>query len=121
MKRCLLLLLCVLLPLQLAWAAGVGAPLGCDHHDAPMAHAASVDPGDAGDHAAHGGDAADAPCCPDASAGCGHCHGIGAPLMLQLPLTGVSLLGDEPADAAPARTSAPPAPRPERPNWAALA
>ncbi|WP_374658490.1 hypothetical protein [Inhella sp.] len=119
MKRCLLLLLCVLLPLQLAWASGVGQGCGVGHEH----HAAAMTLDHGADATIHHADAdTDAePCCPDGAADCGHCHGIGAPLALQVPATGLSPRADEAALAPRVRATAPPSARPERPNWVALA
>lgn len=119
MKRCLLLLLCVLLPLQLAWAGGVGVGCGADHEH----HAAAMALDDGSSAMAHHADMdTDAePCCPDAAADCGHCHGIGAPLAMHVPATGLSPRSDESALAPTAHAATPPPARPERPNWFALA
>lgn len=116
MKRLLLLLLTLLLPLQFSWAAL--SPYCGDEHETAAAHALHDDQG--GHHHADVADAADADEGEDA-ADCGHCHGHLTPLP-----TGDAQPARQPL-AAPwvpdsaAATAARPGPRPERPQWATLA
>jgi hypothetical protein len=117
MKRVLLLLLCWVLPLQLAWA-GAGLSVCGSAHGAEMQHSAHA-PGHDG-HDGHGAAVSEA-CCPDAAADCGHCHGPGTPLAQRLMVPNAPALAEALAAPPARRASAPPGARPERPNWAALA
>jgi len=113
MKRLLLLLLTLLLPLQFSWAAL--SPYCGDEHETVAAHA--LHDGHGGHHHAD----ADAPDGSDAAPDCGHCHGHLTPLPLaqaQAPRLRLPMLWLEDGAAA---TLARAGPRPERPQWAALA
>lgn len=108
MRRCLLLLICLVLPVQLAWASAVGL---CDH--APASDAAhcvqhdGADPMDAGSL--------------DLESDCSHCQAHGAPLIGVLAVLGDTRLADVRVREDSSRPPAPPRARPERPNWSALA
>lgn len=110
MKRWLLVLLCIVLPLQQAWASAVGL---CGEHEAPAAlHC--LEHGDAELDAAE-------PALPGLDPGCEHCQAHGAPLIPMLVLALDTERADETVDAAPPHTPTPPRARPERPNWPTLA
>jgi len=109
MKRWLLILFAILLPLQLGWAA-VADYCGDAHHaELHAVHADAHELGDADD-----GSAA-------VDIDCGHCHGH---LTALAPL-GVELAAqdrrDAPCGGVVAATTARPGPRPERPQWSDLA
>jgi hypothetical protein len=105
MKRWLLILLCALLPLQLAWASAVGL---CGEHQASAA-AHCLQQGDAGPVDAGGSLGMDS--------GCDHCQAHGAPPLQELALAGAERLSDAALTRSAARPPAPPPERPERPNW----
>ena len=111
MKRWLLVLLTVLLPLQLAWA-NVADYCG-DAHQVSSAHGshqhAALDPAD--DDVGDAGTEFD----------CGHCHGHSAAILLRLELSRLPQHSLESFAMAPVRTTRPPSPRPERPQWQPLA
>lgn len=115
MKRLLLLLLTLLLPLQFSWA--LLGPYCGDEHEGATAHALHAEQG--GHHHAQV-DAIDADD-PGASLDCSHCHGHmtllppaeGQAPQVQLPMPWL----EEGGTATPARAG----PRPERPQWTALA
>jgi len=117
MKRLLLLLLTLLLPLQFSWAAL--SPYCGDEHETVAAHA--LHDGHGGHHHADVHAAADTPDDRDAAADCGHCHGHLTPLPLaraQMPHLRLPMLRlEDGTHATPARAG----PRPERPQWFALA
>jgi hypothetical protein len=109
MKRCLLVLFALLLPLQLAWA-NVADFCGDAH---AIAHV--LQHADEHDHESGDGDGS------QPGVECSHCHGHTTPMP-----TSWSLKADavEPADAPllpEPHASAPPGPRPERPQWSCLA
>ncbi len=120
MRRWLLVLLLVLLPLQMVWAAAAGY---CHHgQGAGASHVGHHD------HAAHGHGAAepgradadrDAP--PAADADCGHCHGqcLGVLAWVEAPRLDHPAGVQRPAGPRPHMALA--ASPPERPQWPALA
>ncbi len=115
MKRLLLLLLNLLLPLQFSWAAL--SPYCGDEHALVPTHA--VHEGH-GDHH-HAQAVADEPDNADLTPECGHCHGHLTPL----PQTVTQALRMRQSttwlEASTAATPARTGPRPERPQWLALA
>ncbi|MBH9576586.1 cobalt-zinc-cadmium resistance protein [Inhella proteolytica] len=116
MNRLLLLLLALLLPLQFSWA--LLGPYCGDEHEGATTHALHAEPGDQYHHAQLQVDDADD---PGASLDCSHCHGHLTPLPpaeAQAPQVRLSMPWLEDGSAAtPARAG----PRPERPQWTALA
>ena len=121
MRRWLAILLLVLLPTQMSWAAVADY---CAHESG-----AAADHVGHHDHATHGQALADAADVHDADDGaasaadidCGHCHGQCAGMLLWLVPASLDRLASTPlrADDAPSavHTSA----QPERPQWARLA
>jgi hypothetical protein len=104
MKRCLLVLFALLLPLQLAWA-NVADFCGDAHAVAHVLQHA--------DEHGHGDD--------EGGIDCSHCHGHTTPLPTRWELKAGT---NEPALAPllpEPHASAPPGPRPERPQWPRLA
>ena len=114
MSRWLLVLLALLLPLQLAWA-GVGAHCG-DAHDGAMAHGLQV-ADERGLEGLDGPDDHDGTASPDGP----HCHGHVSALPLAASSVAVSPARQALHRQAAPRVSAIPPPRPERPQWPALA
>jgi hypothetical protein len=125
MRRWLVVLLLVLMPLQMSWAAAasyceheIGA--GADHfgHHDLAAHGHGHGDGGAVPDDAVSSDAATSPA---PTTDCGHCHGYGAGLVAVMPsLQAQALSGTAPSAVEPAYAEHLSA-QPERPQWAFLA
>ena len=120
MRRWLTILLLVLLPTQMSWAAVADY---CAHETG-----AAADHVGHHDHDAHGhapsltGDLdADLDNGPSASADCDHCHGQCAGMLVSSFSAPLDRIVASPAPAADARCAAHAAAQPERPQWAHLA
>ena len=120
MRRCLAILLLILLPTQMSWAAVADY---CMHESG--AGADHVGHHDHGDHR-HGASAsdkskADGSASTAADFDCGHCHGHCAG-MLDVPVgLKTNALGSAPPGLAEAPSSEHLPAQPERPQWARLA
>ena len=124
MRRFVALLLLVLLPLQAIWAAAApyfqheaeGASHHIGHHQPEHAHAPAVDATDShGTPGDPGGDAASG-----THTDCHVCHG-GTALAHEVRLSQVVQTTTLPVPTLVAGLPAPPAERPDRPSWPALA
>ena len=118
MTRLLLLLLTLLLPLQFSWAAL--SPYCGDAHETLADHALHEGHGHP-PHAQADAAEADAPDDAGATQDCGHCHGHLTPLPQAEPLAPRLRLPRPWPEAGSAATPARTGPRPERPQWLALA
>lgn len=121
MRRWLTILLLVLLPTQMSWAAVADY---CAHESG-----AAADHVGHHDHATHGHALADASDVHDADDGaasaadvdCSHCHGQCAGMLLSLVPAPLDRLASTPLSAGDAPRAAHTAAQPERPQWARLA
>lgn len=115
MRRCLLLMLLAILPLQFTWAA---AAAYCPHESAPghgahFGHHEHQNHGASQDHPDDGGK--ESPLLADAD--CPYCHlGSAQPLPIDLPAMNVAVSAPQNAVSHPLRDSFIP-PGLERPDW----
>ena len=121
MRRWLAILLLVLLPTQMSWAAVADY---CAHESG-----AAADHVGHHDHATHGHALADAADVHDADDGadsaadvdCGHCYGQCAGMLLRLVPSLLDRLTSTPLPVSDAGSATHAAAQPERPQWACLA